>query len=58
MIKFLPIQAIEDLAESFLQKYHPEKSLPIPIEEILDLKFIVFDKDQNNSLQKLRNYVI
>lgn len=38
MIKFLSVQAIEDAAESFLQKYHPERLLPIPIEEILDLK--------------------
>lgn len=38
MIKFLTIDAIEDVAESFLRKHHPERSLPIPIEEILDLK--------------------
>jgi Zn-dependent peptidase ImmA (M78 family) len=38
MINFLPIEIIESKAESFLQKYHPERSLPVPIEEILDLK--------------------
>lgn len=38
MIKFLSSQDIEDAAEAFLKKYHPERSLPIPIEEILDLK--------------------
>lgn len=38
MIKFLPVQAIEEAAESFLRKYHPTNSLPIPIEEIIDLK--------------------
>jgi len=38
MIKFLPVQAIEEAAEIFLQRYHSDKSLPIPIEEIIDLK--------------------
>jgi Zn-dependent peptidase ImmA (M78 family) len=38
MIKFLSSQEIEDAADSFLKRYHPERSLPVPIEEILDLK--------------------
>lgn len=38
MIQFLSAQAIEDAAATFLKKYHPGRSLPIPIEEILDLK--------------------
>lgn len=38
MIKFLSPQDIEDAAESFLKEHHPARSLPIPIEEILDLK--------------------
>lgn len=38
MVKFLSPTDIEAAAEGFLQKHHPDRSLPIPIEEILDLK--------------------
>lgn len=38
VIKYLAPQVIEAAAEAFLDKYHPERSLPIPVEEILDLK--------------------
>ncbi len=38
MIKFLAAKEIEDAAESFLKRHHPDRSLSIPIEEILDLK--------------------
>ncbi|OGQ06178.1 MAG: hypothetical protein A2W61_01190 [Deltaproteobacteria bacterium RIFCSPLOWO2_01_44_7] len=36
--KFLSPTDIEAAAEGFLKEYHPDRSLPIPIEEILDLK--------------------
>ena len=38
MIKFLPPPEIEAAAEEFLRKYHPDRTVPIPIEEILDLQ--------------------
>lgn len=38
MIKFLSSRDIEDAAESFLNRHHSDRSLPVPIEEILDLK--------------------
>jgi len=38
VVKFLPSEEIESSAQSFLKKYHPERTLPVPIEEILDLK--------------------
>lgn len=34
---FLTSEQINDVAEEFLNKYHPIKSIPIPIEEIIDL---------------------
>lgn len=36
--KFLSPTEIEAAAEDFIREYHPDGSLPIPIEEILDLK--------------------
>lgn len=38
MAKFLSPKDIEVAAEGFLKEYHPDRSLPIPVEEILDLK--------------------
>ena len=41
-MKFQPIFKTTDQinaeAESFLKKYHPSKSIPIPVEEIIDLQ--------------------
>lgn len=41
VVKFLSPTDIEAAAEGFLQEHHPDRSLPIPIEEILDLKLAV-----------------
>ncbi len=38
MVKFLPQSEIEVAAESFLRQHHQGHSLPIPIEDILDLR--------------------
>ena len=38
MTKFLPPPEIEAAAEAFLRKYHPSRTVPVPIEEILDLQ--------------------
>ena len=38
MTKFLPPSEIEAAAEAFLRKHHPARTVPIPIEEILDLQ--------------------
>lgn len=38
MVKFLSPNVIETAAEKFLKEFHPSRFLPIPIEEILDLK--------------------
>jgi len=35
---FLPPEEIEAKVQEFLQKHHPTNTLPIPIEEIVDLK--------------------
>lgn len=35
---FLPYDKIRNIAEEFLDKYHPDGSLPVPIEEILEFK--------------------
>ncbi|MBL7555795.1 MAG: ImmA/IrrE family metallo-endopeptidase [Bdellovibrionaceae bacterium] len=35
---FLPPEEIEAKVQEFLQEYHPDNMLPIPIEEIIDLK--------------------
>ncbi len=35
---FLPPEEIEAKVQEFLQEYHPDNTLPIPIEEIIDLK--------------------
>jgi hypothetical protein len=36
--RFIPLEEIEAATDEFLKKYHPDRMLPIPIEEILDLK--------------------
>lgn len=36
-MKFLSYSEIEGLAERFLEAHHPERTLPIPIEEIVEL---------------------
>ncbi len=38
MTKFLPPPEIEAAAEEFLRKHNPDRTIPIPIEEILDLQ--------------------
>ncbi len=38
MIKFLPPSEIEAAAETFLKKHHSARTIPVPIEEILDLQ--------------------
>lgn len=38
MTKYIPSEEIEAAAYEFLEKYHPSHTLPVPIEEILDLK--------------------
>ncbi|HHT9126564.1 MAG TPA: ImmA/IrrE family metallo-endopeptidase [Candidatus Brocadiia bacterium] len=37
-VPFINHDQIKNFAEDFLQKYHPEDIIPIPIEEIIDLK--------------------
>ncbi|MCK4271573.1 ImmA/IrrE family metallo-endopeptidase [bacterium] len=34
---FLPPEKIESIADEFLSQYHPSRSLPIPIEDIIDV---------------------
>lgn len=41
MTKFIPSEEIETATHEFLRKYHPGRLLPIPIEEILDLKIMI-----------------
>ena len=36
-VPFLPDGKIVDLAESFLSKYNPSRSIPVPIEEIVEI---------------------
>jgi len=35
---FIPPYKIEESAKAFLKQYHPENSIPIPIEEIVEIK--------------------
>lgn len=35
----LPYDRLREIAESFLADYHPQRSMPLPIEEIIDLQF-------------------
>ena len=37
-VPYLCDDVIENKAEEFLSKHHPERVLPIPIEEIIELK--------------------
>ncbi len=38
-VKILSYDDLRRTAASFLDAYHPVRSLPIPIEEIIDLRF-------------------
>lgn len=35
---FLPYEKIGQLAEAFIAKYHPSRAIPVPIEDIIDVK--------------------
>jgi len=38
-IVYLSRDKIREIAQAFLDKYHPENTIPVPIEKIVDLKF-------------------
>jgi hypothetical protein len=38
-VPYLSYQQLQEVAAQFLEKYHPKGAIPIPIEEIVDLRF-------------------
>ena len=38
MTEFIPPQEIEETAKQFLLEHHPSGSIPIPIEDIVEIK--------------------
>jgi len=37
-VKYLAYNEIADIAETFLAEYYPNRTIPIPIEDIIDIK--------------------
>ena len=37
-VKYLEYNEIADIAETFLAEYYPNRTIPIPIEDIIDIK--------------------